>query len=221
MTLLNIDELIKTAEIESKNLFEQIEETALFNQKKVLDSFRKHRVSPMHFSHSTGYGYDDIGRDTLSKVFSSIFKTESSIVSPLITSGTHAISIALFGLLRPYNSLLCITGNPYDTLENVINGDNNGSLKDYLINYKQIELDSNGNIQIDLVNKYLVDNAIDVVLITRSEGYSWREALSIDEIEIIIRNIKQKSPKTVIIVDNCYGEFVDKREPSEVGRYYS
>jgi cystathionine beta-lyase family protein involved in aluminum resistance len=135
----------------------------------------------------------------------------------LITSGTHAISIALFGLLRPYNSLLCITGNPYDTLENVINGDNNGSLKDYLINYKQIELDSNGNIQIDLVNKYLVDNAIDVVLITRSEGYSWREALSIDEIEIIIRNIKQKSPKTVIIVDNCYGEFVDKREPSEVG----
>ncbi|MFA7663392.1 MAG: methionine gamma-lyase family protein [Clostridia bacterium] len=217
MTTININELIRIAEIESADLFKQIEEIALYNQKKVLDSFRKHKVSPMHFSPSTGYGYDDIGRDTLSKVFSSIFMTESSIVSPMITSGTQAISIALFGLLRPYNSLLCITGNPYDTLEKVIKGNNIGSLKDYLINYNQIELDSTGKIQIDLIDKCLSERFIDIILITRSEGYSWREALSINEIEKAIIHIKTKSPNTIIMVDNCYGEFVDKLEPSEVG----
>ena len=217
MSIININELIRTAEIESADLFKQIEEIALYNQKKVLDSFRKHKVSPMHFSPSTGYGYDDIGRDTLSKVFSSIFMTESSIVSPMITSGTQAISIALFGLLRPYNSLLCITGNPYDTLEKVIKGNNIGSLKDYLINYNQIELDSTGKIQIDLIDKCLSERFIDIILITRSEGYSWREALSINEIEKAIIHIKTKSPNTIIMVDNCYGEFVDKLEPSEVG----
>ena len=200
----------------AKEDFRIIEDVALYNQKKVLNAFQKNRVSSMHFQGTTGYGYDDVGREMLNKVFSDIMHCEASIVSPQIANGTHAITLALFGILRPNDMLLSITGKPYDTLDEVINGENNGSLKDFGIKYSQIELNSEGEFDYKAILNALSDKP-KAVFIQRSKGYEWRDALTMDKICNAVLTIKKQSPDTFIIVDNCYGEFVEKIEPTDAG----
>ncbi len=211
----NTEVLIEKCEELAQNQFKTLDKIALHNQKKVLDAFRKNKISAMHFQHTNGYGYDDIGRDTLNTLFSDIFGGEASIVSPLIANGTHTITLALFGLLRPYDKLVSITGKPYDTMVEVIEGTNIGSLKDYLVDYQQIDMKNDDfdyeNIKIALLEKPKL------VFIQRSKGYLWRNSLSIDRIGKIIKFVKDISPNTLVLVDNCYGEFVEKIEPTSVG----
>ncbi len=212
-----VQEIIEKAEKKAQELFLRIDnDISLYNQKKVLDAFRENRVAMRHFAPTTGYGYDDVARDTLCSVFATIFKAESAIVSPNLVSGTHALTVALFGLLRPNDTLLCITGAPYDTLQQVIGGENIGSLKDYGVKYSEIAL-KNYEIDYNSIGTYLEKNSPKVIMLTRSRGYEWRDALSIEEIEKIIAFIKKFNKNAVIMVDNCYGEFIDKIEPTEVG----
>ncbi|HKM11595.1 MAG TPA: methionine gamma-lyase family protein [Bacilli bacterium] len=218
---MRIEEIIKLAENELSELFCQFEETALFNQGKVLKAFQNNNVAQRHFAGSTGYGYDDIGRDTLCKLYADVFKADNALVSPNIVSGTHALTIMLFGTLRPNDTLLSISGQPYDTLNDVLVGENVGSLKDFGINFDKIELkiDSNEVPKFDLekIAEYLTNKRVKAVFIQRSRGYNWRQALSCEEISRACALVKKISPKTAILVDNCYGEFVEKIEPLEVG----
>ena len=210
-------EIIEKAENIADPIFKTIDnDIALYNQKKVLDAFREHRVATRHFSCTSGYGYDDVGRDTLCNLFATIFKAESAIVSPNLVSGTHALTVALFGLLRPNDTLLCVTGAPYDTLREVIGGDNIGSLKDYQVKYDEIPL-KDYQIDYNAIGEYLSQKEPKVIMITRSRGYEWRDALSIEDIEKTINFIRKYAKNSVIMIDNCYGEFIDKREPTEVG----
>ena len=210
-------EIIEKAEKLAEPLFKIIDnDIALYNQKKVLNAFREHRVATRHFTGTTGYGYDDIGRDTLCNLFATVFGAESAIVSPNIVSGTHALTLALFGLLRPKDTLLCITGAPYDTLREVIGGENIGSLKDYGIKYEEIAL-NNYQIDYEAIANYLEVNSPKVIMITRSRGYEWRDALSIADIEKTINFVRKYNKNAVIMVDNCYGEFIDKMEPTQIG----
>ncbi len=192
------------------------EKIALFNQKKVLDEFRKNNVAVRHFSATEGYGYDDIGRDTLCKVYAGVFGTESAIVSPNIVSGTHALTLAMFGVLRPNDTLLCICGEPYDTLHDTIRGNNIGSLNDFGVKYEKIDL-NNGKIDLTALKNYLNCNKPRLVYIQRSRGYELRDALSIEDIENACKIVKQLSPESIIMTDNCYGEFIDEKEPTQVG----
>ena len=185
------------------------------NQMKVLQAFRDNNVGQRHFSQTNGYGYDDIGRDTLCRLFAQIFGCESAIVSPLIVSGTHALSLSLYGILRPGDEMLAITGSPYDTLKEVICGQGNGSLKDFGINYNEIQL-KDGKINTDILSDNITDKT-KLVFIGRSRGYEWRDALSIDDISFAIKQIRNVKENVCIMVDNCYGEFLDKIEPTEVG----
>lgn len=206
-------------EIETNNcqeFFKKLDDIAFFNQNKVLEAFREIGVSPRHFFPSTGYGYDDSSRDTLNKLFANIFKTEDAIVSPLIASGTHALTIALFGLLKPKDLMLCISGKPYDTLDEVIFGVNNGSLKDYLIEYNQIDLKDN-KIDIETLDLKLQTVKPKIVYLQRSRGYEWRDALSISDIELAVKTVRKHYSDVLIVLDNCYGEFVEKIEPTEIG----
>ena len=210
-------EIIEKAEKLAEPLFKIIDNyIELYNQKKVLNAFREHRVATRHFTGTTGYGYDDIGRDTLCNLFATVFGAESAIVSPNIVSGTHALTLALFGLLRPKDTLLCITGAPYDTLREVIGGENIGSLKDYGIKYEEIAL-NNYQIDYEAIANYLEVNSPKVIMITRSRGYEWRDALSIADIEKTINFVRKYNKNAVIMVDNCYGEFIDKMEPTQIG----
>ena len=210
-------EIIEKAENIAEPLFKVIDgDIALYNQKKVLNAFREHRVAVRHFTQTTGYGYDDVGRDTLANVFATVFGAESAIVSPNIVSGTHALTITLFGLLRPNDTLLCITGAPYDTLKEVINGENIGSLKDFGVKYAEIGL-KDGIIDLESVQNYLNTNSPKVIMLTRSRGYDWRDALSIDDIAKTVDFIRKIDKKAIIMVDNCYGEFIEKLEPTQVG----
>ncbi len=192
------------------------EKIALFNQKKVLDEFRKNNVAVRHFSATEGYGYDDIGRDTLCKVYAGVFGTESAIVSPNIVSGTHALTLAMFGVLRPNDTLLCICGEPYDTLHDTIQGKNVGSLNDFGVKYEKIDL-NNGKIDLTALKNYLNCNKARLVYIQRSRGYELRDALSIEDIENACKIVKQLSPESIIMTDNCYGEFTRREEPSLYG----
>lgn len=188
-----------------------------FNTEKVLKVFRENRVSDMHFNPSTGYGYDDNGRDTLEKVFADTFGAEAGLVRPQIISGTHAISTALFGVLRPGDELIYITGKPYDTLQQIVGetGSGIGSFKEYNIGYKHIPLKDN------TVDFEAVKNAIrpetKMIGIQRSRGYDTRPSFTIKQIEEMIRFVKGMKPDIVVFVDNCYGEFVETKEPTEVG----
>lgn len=208
---------LREYENQAKFEFEKLDDIALYNQKKVLDAFQKNRITPMHFSGTSGYGYDDIGRDTLCKIYSDVFKTEASIVSPLIANGTHALTLALFGVLRPGDCLLSIAGKPYDTLDEVINGNGIGSLKDFGIKYAQVELSEEGNFDYEGIKDAILSLNPKVVFIQRSKGYAWREAFSVYVIGKVIEFIKELSNNLTIIVDNCYGEFVEDKEPTEVG----
>lgn len=216
----NIAKFIDDCEQNLFQKFKEVNEIALFNQKKVLEAFRKNNISQRHFIPTTGYGYDDEGRLALSKIFSEIFHTENAIVSPLIASGTAALSAALFGILRPEDYLYSISGKPYDTLSEVISGTSNGSLKDFKINYLETDIKiENENIDFDYkeIEKNLKKHFIKLVFIGRSRGYEWREAVSLKLIENAVKFIKSISPETIIMVDNCYGEFVETKEPSDCG----
>lgn len=212
----NINELIAQIELENVGNSKIIDETALFNQKKVLDAFRENRVSSRHFAPTNGYGYDDQGRDMLAKLICSIFHTEAAIVSPLIANGTHALSLCLFGILRPGDTMLSVTGKPYDTLNEVIGGKGIGSLSDFGIKYTQTEY-KDGKPDINEVKKVVNIYRPKLIFIQRSKGYLWQDALSVEEIGKFIAELRLFAPDTVVMVDNCYGEFTEKFEPSNAG----
>lgn len=212
----SVQKLIGIAETKAKATFDEIESRALFNQKKVLDAYRNARISYYHFNPTSGYGYSDAGREKLSEVFAEVFGAESAIVSPNIVSGTHALTIAMFGLLKSGDLLLSATGSPYDTLQEVISGKDNGSLADYKINYDEIQL-KDGGIDREELESYVREKKPTVVMLTRSRGYAWRDALTTADIAVAADIIKRNSPKSVVLVDNCYGEFVETREPTQCG----
>lgn len=216
---MNSNNLAFVEGIEKKycqDLFKKIDDIAFINQDKVLEAFRKIGVSPRHFFSSTGYGYDDTARDTLNKLFAEVFRTEDAIVSPLIASGTHALTIALFGLLKPKDIMLCVSGKPYDTLEEVIFGENNGSLKDYLIEYQQIDLKSD-RLDYDAIDLKLKQIQPKIVYLQRSRGYEWRDAFSLNDLKTLVKTVRKNNKTALIVLDNCYGEFVDTIEPTEIG----
>lgn len=222
MKIMNINENIKklaaAAEKEVADRLLQADETALFNQEKVLDAFIENRVGESCFNPTTGYGYGDVGRDTLDKIYARVFEAEAALVRHNIVNGTHCLSIALFAILRPGDTLLAATGKPYDTLEEVIgiSGENNGSLKEFGINYKQTDLINGTKIDYDGLKASLTSD-VRAVIIQRSKGYSWRKSLSAEEIGALVSYIKSIKPDTVCIVDNCYGEFTEKHEPTYYG----
>ncbi len=209
---------IKKCEKKLEKAFERLEQIALFNQQKVLKAFQENKVSANHFYGTSGYGYDDQGREVLGKVFASAFGAETAIVSPNITCGSHALTIALFGILRPGDVMLSVTGKPYDTLDDTIFGteEDTGSLKDFGIVYQQVDF-KNDKLDYAEMEKQIKKLKPKMVYIQRSRGYAWRSALSISDIEKIVKIAKKESPKSFVVVDNCYGEFVEKHEPTEVG----
>ncbi|MCR4740950.1 MAG: methionine gamma-lyase family protein [Lachnospiraceae bacterium] len=200
-----------------KERFEKIDETAEYNQLKVLKAFQSNRVSEACLYGSTGYGYNDIGRDTLEKVYAALFKGEAALVRPQITCGTHALAIALSSNLRPGDELLSPVGKPYDTLEEVIGiRDSKGSLKEYGITYRQVDLKEDNGFDLKGI-KEAINERTKLVTIQRSKGYQVRPSFSVDEIGELIRYIKGIKPDIICMVDNCYGEFVERREPLEAG----
>ena len=212
------EKIIKTvqnAESRCRDSFVKLEQIALENQNKVLDAFRNNNVGQRHFAQTNGYGYDDIGRDTLCRVFAEVFGAESAIVSPLIVSGTHALTIALYGLLRPDDEMLAVSGAPYDTLKEVILGEGNGSLKDFGVSYRQVDL-VNGAFDYDAIRNAINDKT-KLVFVGRSRGYEWRDALDVREIGKMAKFVKDIKSDVIVMCDNCYGEFVDKIEPTQVG----
>lgn len=208
-------DIVNKAQEKLAKQFAETEEISTFNQLKVLNAFQQNSVGLRHLSQTNGYGYDDIGRDTLCKIFADVFKCESAIVSPLIVSGTHALTLALYGVLRPGDEMLAITGSPYDTLKEVITGESNGSLKDFKVSYRQLDL-KNGKIDLEKIKEYIKDNT-KLIFIGRSRGYEWRDALSVEEIAQAVKEIRAVKSDVCIMVDNCYGEFMDYSEPTEVG----
>lgn len=210
-TITKIEKIIKRQ-------LELADETAYINQKKVLTAFHNQRVSDHHFNPSTGYGYDDEGRDTLERVYADVFRAEAALVRPQIISGTHAITISLFGVLRPGDELLYLTGKPYDTLDSIVSGGDKdtGSLKDFGISYQHTDLDANNKIDWLAAEKAINDKT-KVIAIQRSRGYDTRPSFTIEEIEDMIAGIRRIKPQAIVFVDNCYGEFVETREPIEVG----
>lgn len=216
----------KTFEIYNKALkdvkpqFEKYDEIRELNQIKVLSAFREERISDTHFTNSTGYGYDDIGREGLDKVYARIFKTEAALVRPHFVNGTHAIGAAIFGNLRPGDTLLCASGRPYDTLINLIGLNENekiGSLREYGINYKEAPLNKEGKFDFEGIKEALKDKTIKVVHLQRSTGYGWRNAFLVSELAHVIKYIKDLRQDVSVFVDNCYGEFIDTKEPTEFG----
>ena len=200
--------------------FAVIDDIALFNQEKVLDAFRKNAVQARHFAGSTGYGYDDAGRDTLSAVFADALGAESAVVSPMITAGTQALSLMLFGVLRPGDLFVSVSGKPYDTLTDVISGENCGSLKEFGVDFEVIDLKFDGLTPVfdyDAIKEILTSRKVKAVFVGRSRGYEWRSAISVEQIGEMIAFVKKISPETLVLVDNCYGEFVEKTEPTDVG----
>lgn len=212
---MNNLEFIKNCEKKLENKFKAVDEISYYNQKKVLNAFRENRVALRHFNGTTGYGYDDEGRDCLGKIYAQVFGTESGIVSPHLLSGTHALTVALFGLLRPNDTLFCISGMPYDTLRGVIFGKGNGSLSDYGIKFECVDL-KNDKFDYAGIEKAFNDK-IKVVYIQRSRGYELRDAFSCKEIGEACRFVRGLGFKGCIFVDNCYGEFVEIEEPTEEG----
>ncbi|RGD74601.1 aminotransferase class I/II-fold pyridoxal phosphate-dependent enzyme [Anaerofustis stercorihominis] len=212
--------IVKEAEKRIKYKFEEIDDICEYNIYKVLNAMQNHRLSLRHFNESTGYAYDDEGREITEKIYAQVFGGEAALVRPQIVSGTHAISLMLYGVLRPGDTLLSITGDPYDTIRSTIgindNGENLGSLKDYNVNYDKVDLKDGGEIDFDEVEKKLNDN-VKAVFIQRSSGYTDAKALSIRKIEEACKFVKGIKKDVLVLVDNCYGEFLEKKEPIEVG----
>ena len=209
-------DILNGIEKELSSRFQKIDEIALLNQEKVLSAFRKHEITNQHFAGTTGYGYTDKGKEGLTKVYSEIFGTEDAIVTPHLTSGTHAIATCLYGLLRPKDMLLSISGDLYDTLHDTLFGKDNGSLECYNIDVKFVDL-VNSRFDEEKIYKLVKKYKPRVVFVQRSRGYSSRKALSVLDMAQIFKRVKEISPKSFIVVDNCYGEFMETSEPNEVG----
>ncbi len=201
------------AEADIRPLFAAIEKTEAENQAKVLSAFRKHKISSAHFNPTSGYGYDDMGRDTLDAVFADVFGTEAALVRPHFISGTHTLTVMLFAVLRPGDVLLSVTGHPYDTLTDVICGDEGGSLKEFGIGYEMVEL-SGDTFDYPAIEKALENKAVRAVFVTRSKGYAWRASLSVADMEKLAAFVRARRKDVLILVDNCYGEFVGAEEPA-------
>lgn len=209
----------ENALLKTKNAFERIDGITEYNQHKVLSSFIKHKVSETQLWGTTGYGYGDQGRDLADSIVADCFGAEDALIRYSFTCGTHSLGIALFAMLRPNDTMLCITGRPYDTICPVIGMDGangQGSLADYGVKYMQVDLDSNGHIDLDSVANTLKNNKIKLVYLQRSRGYTLRDSLSIADIEKAVKVVKANSD-AIVMVDNCYGEFVEKQEPTAVG----
>ena len=198
-----------------KTPLERIEETYRYNQLRVLAAFRECKIREPHFSATTGYGYDDLGRDAIDELYAMVFGCEDALVRHSIVSGTHALTLCLFGVLRPDDRLVSVTGNPYDTLKGVISSEGAGSLADFGVNYSQIEL-KNNLPDLEKIKTSLPSDT-KAVLIQRSKGYDWRNTLSVSQIGEIISTVKSVDSKIICIVDNCYGEFTETIEPTHVG----
>lgn len=217
----NIDEKILNASDKAlekaKDQFKIIDEITEYNQQKVLSAFIKHGVSESHFTSTTGYGYGDRGRETLDKIWADVFGAEDALVRHNFTCGTHTLSTVLFGVLRPGDKMLAVTGTPYDTIHSVIglSGEGMGSLKDFGILYDEVKL-KNGRLDYEAIEK-AVDDSVTMIYIQRSRGYELRPSLLINEIEKVVKLAKSKNPNVIVMVDNCYGEFVQKLEPCDVG----
>lgn len=209
-----VEELIARAEADCAQAFKRIDETEVYNTRKVIAAFQKHRVSTRHFAQTTGYGYDDIGRDTLGELIADALGVEFALVRPQIASGTHALALCLYGILRPGDVMLSGAGKPYDTMEEVIGiaGEPGcGSLKDFGVSYREVPL-KDGRMDIDAILENLTPD-VKLVLLQRSRGYDWRPSLSIAELNAAIDAIHAKKPDTCVMVDNCYGEFTNCEEP--------
>lgn len=218
----DVVKLIQEHEIKLAPVFEEFQKVAEYNQYKVLAAFQKEKISTRHFKPTTGYGYDSEGRDALGGVFKHIFGAQAAIVSPLLASGTHTISVALFGLLRPNDAFLCITGKPYDTLLGVIGAHSetppDGSLRDFGIEYLEVPLLPGGKFDIPAICKTLKQHTnIKVIYAQRSRGYEFRPSISIDQLKDVIEKIRPAAHNIPIIVDNCYCEFCSELEPTQVG----
>ncbi len=216
--MINSFEVLSSAEQALFPIFSKIDSKVKQNLQKVLISFRTHQVGVHHFAGVSGYGHDDLGRETLDKVFAQIMGAEAAAVRVQFVSGTHAIACALFGVLRPGDEMLAVAGTPYDTLEEVIGirGNGQGSLLEFDISYRQLDLTKEGTIDWENLAQAVGDRTR-LVLIQRSCGYSWRPSLSIADIEKIVSLVKKQNPNTVCFVDNCYGEFIEDKEPTAVG----
>ena len=202
-----------------KPAFDAIDSVTEYNQQKVLRSFIRHRVSETQLWGSTGYGYGDDGRETADAIVADCFGAQDALIRYSFTCGTHALGIALFAMLRPGDTMLCITGRPYDTICPVIGMDGangQGSLADYGVTYKQVDLDENGHLDLAAVKKALTENSVKLVYLQRSRGYTLRDSLSVAAIGEAVRVVKENSD-AIVMVDNCYGEFVEKTEPTAVG----
>ncbi len=216
---MDIQQLIASAEKDCQSVFAALEETEIANTRRVLAAFQAEDIAVRHFAPTTGYGYDDIGRDALERVFTRLFGAESAIVRPSIACGTAALSLCLFGLLRPNDHLLSAVGAPYDTMETVIglSGSAPGNLKEMGIAYSQVEMrDDQTRIDVDAVLGAMRNNTR-VVLIQRSRGYAWRASLRPEEMREVIRAVHEARPDVFVMVDNCYGEFITDREPTHFG----
>ncbi len=212
-----IDNLVSRSTFELSYIYDSIDNICYENSKKVLEAFQNNKLSEIDFYGTTGYGYNDIGRDKIEKIYADIFKCEDALVRNQFISGTHAITTALFGILRPGDTLVSITDKPYDTLDEIIGiKDNDSSLKSFNINYEQIDLKDN-DFDYDSIIKRVKEGNIKLIAIQRSKGYSTRKSISIDSLEKVIKTIKDIDKNICIMVDNCYCEFVTLKEPTEVG----
>ena len=210
-------EKIINSEVKIKNEFMNIDENAFYFSKKVLDAFHEHGLSEAAFNETTGYGYNDLGREVIEKIYATVFSAEDAIVRNQFVSGSHALSVTLFALLRPGDLLLSVSGLPYDTLHEVIGiRENNSSLKSFGVNYDQIDLIDNDFDYVS-IEEYLKNNKVKVIEIQRSKGYSTRSSININKCKKVIELIKSVSPETIVMIDNCYCEFVEKTSPCEIG----
>lgn len=213
----DIIELSKKVEKDLVSIFKEVEEVEEYNSLKVLSAFQKYNLSEMHFNGTTGYGYGDIGRDTIENIYAEIFKAEDSLVRTQFISGTHAISTLLFGILRPNDTLISISGKPYDTLDEVIGiVENKSSLQSYGVKYEQIEL-INNDFDYKAIEERVKKGNIKLIEIQRSRGYSTRKTIDLEKVEKVIKLIKDIDKNVIVMIDNCYCEFVTKKEPVEVG----
>ncbi|MBO5046153.1 MAG: methionine gamma-lyase family protein [Clostridia bacterium] len=214
---MTIEQRISRAEEGLKEPFSRIDEISFYNTEKVLSAFQEEMIALRHFNPSTGYGYGDEGKEVLGRVYARTFGAERAIVSPALLSGTHALTVALFGVLRPSDRVLCITGMPYDTIRGVIWGEGNGSLKDFGISFDVVPLNEAGKVDFSAVDFALSQKRYRMVYIQRSRGYELRDAFTVAEIGEMCRFVREKQFDGCIYVDNCYGEFVEKEEPTQVG----
>lgn len=215
-----MEEKITAAEKRCESAFQRVEDVELHNTERVLCALQKYKVAARHFAPTTGYGYDDVGRDTLEKIFAELFVAEAAIVRPQITSGTHALALCLFGLLKPGEQLLSATGKPYDTLDEVIgiSGSSAGSLREMGVSYGQVEMTKDGYIDMAAVRNFLEANPnTRVVAVQRSRGYASRRSLLPEDMQPLAEMLHKEYPKAALMVDNCYGEFVCKGEPTQFG----